>query len=41
MRPVHRSHVNKGRSARKFRKQTRFTKAPNMSVTPMRGGWRL
>lgn len=33
--------VNKGRSARKFRGQVGRTKAPNVSVQPMRGGWRL
>lgn len=33
--------VNKGRSAKKFRKQISRTKAPNVQAGPMRGGWRL
>lgn len=41
MKPLSRSHVSKFRSARKFRKNARFTKAPNMNSAPMRGGWRL
>jgi len=41
MRPVRRSGVNKSRSARRFRRDTTRTKSPNMSLTPMRGGWRL
>lgn len=41
MRPVKRMSVNKGRSARKFRAQTRTTKAANVRFNPMRGGWRL
>lgn len=41
MRPVQRSHVNKGKSARHFRKSVSRTKAANMAKTPMRGGWRL
>lgn len=36
-----RSHVNKHRSASKFRSATRKTKAPNVAAGPMRGGWRL
>lgn len=40
MRPLSRRHVNKGRSARKFRGHGRRTKAANMKG-PMRGGWRL
>lgn len=38
--PVKRYGVNKGRSARKFRSNTRRTKGANMR-NPMRGGWRL
>ena len=40
MKPLARHHVNKHRSARKFRKQTSYTKAANMNG-PMRGGIRL
>lgn len=40
MKPVSRVPVNKGRSARQFRSNTRRTKAPNLQ-SPMRGGWRL
>lgn len=41
MRPVSRSPVSKRRSARRFRSQISRTKAPNLRVNPMRGGWRL
>lgn len=41
MRPLHRKHVSKGRSARTFRKHVSRTKAANMPVMPMRGGYRL
>lgn len=41
MRPLKRSGVSKGRSARVFRKHTMRTKSPNMKGAPMRGGWRL
>lgn len=41
MRPLHRRPVNKRKAARKFRNQTRRTKAPNMKAAPMRGGIRL
>jgi hypothetical protein len=40
MRPSYRKSVNKGRSAKKFRKHSRRTKAANMKG-PMRGGIRL
>lgn len=40
MRPLYRSGVNKARSAGSFRRQSRRTKARNMSG-PMRGGIRL
>lgn len=40
MRPLKRRGVNKVRSSRKFRKQSRRTKGANMSG-PMRGGIRL
>jgi len=41
MRPTKRKHANKSRGAAKFRHHTRMTKAPNMAMAPMRGGWRL
>lgn len=41
MRPSSRSHVNKGRSAQKFRNQASRTKAANFTTGPMRGGIRL
>lgn len=41
MRPLKRSSVNKVRSAAKFRKHGKHTKAPNLHTAPMRGGWRL
>lgn len=41
MRPLYRSGVNKGRSARKFRSQVKRTKGANIQMGPMRGGWRL
>lgn len=40
MRPLSRKGVQKRRSAKKFRSQTRRTKARNVSG-PMRGGIRL
>lgn len=40
MRPVRRSPVHKGRSARKFRRQSVHTKAANVQSVP-RGGFRL
>lgn len=40
MRPLNRKPVNKSRSSRKFRKQSRRTNRRNMSG-PMRGGIRL
>lgn len=41
MRPLKRKFVSKGRSARKFRSNVSRTKAPNVVMAPMRGGWRL
>lgn len=41
MRPLSRGHVNKGGSARQFRKNVSRTKAANMAGAPMRGGIRL
>ena len=41
MRPLSRHGVSKFRSARKFRKQVSRTKMANLSINPMRGGWRL
>lgn len=40
MRPSRRGHVNKGRSARKFRKHVDKTKMANIKGLA-RGGWRL
>lgn len=40
MRPLYRKAVNKGRSVSKFRRHSRRTKAPNVSL-PSRGGIRL
>lgn len=40
MRPLRRGGVSKGRSARKFRSQSRRTKGANLKG-PMRGGIRL
>lgn len=36
-----RMHVNKRKSASKFRKQISHTKSVNVAQGPMRGGWRL
>lgn len=36
-----RFHVNKRRSAGKFKQHLRHTKSPNVAQAPMRGGWRL
>lgn len=41
MRPLRRSGVNKGRSARTFRKHSSRTNRKNLNVRPMRGGIRL
>lgn len=41
MKPLKRKHVNKHSSAKKFRKNVRRTKKPNIVAAPMRGGWRL
>lgn len=41
MKPLNRKPVNKHHSAKKFASHTRHTKAPNMQMAPMRGGWRL
>lgn len=41
MRPVRRGHVNKHKSAGKFRHAVGKVKAANLPRTPMRGGWRL
>lgn len=38
---MHRGHVNKFHSAKKFKHNIRRTKAPNMKAAPMRGGIRL
>lgn len=41
MSPLRRKPVNKHSSAKRFRKASQRTKAPNMASAPMRGGWRL
>lgn len=41
MRPVKRSGVHKGKSARQFKSHVSHTKSPNIASAPMRGGWRL
>lgn len=41
MRPLRRHGVSKSRSAGRFRRDMRRTKAPNVTGAPMRGGWRL
>lgn len=41
MKPLSRKHVHKGKSARSFKKHVKTTKAANMAINPMRGGWRL
>lgn len=41
MRPLSRRPVNKGRSARKFRRQASRTKSVNLKGLHMRGGIRL
>lgn len=38
---TYRRGVNKGRSARQFRNMSHRTKAPNMRLGAVRGGWRL
>ena len=39
--PLRRKSVNKRSSANRFKKHVRHTKAANMKLNPMRGGWRL
>lgn len=41
MRPLKRSGVSKHASAGQFKGNIRRTKAPNVKMGPMRGGWRL
>jgi hypothetical protein len=41
MKPLSRHKVSKYRSASKFKRNVRKTKAANMQLNPMRGGWRL
>lgn len=41
MKPLTRHPVNKHKAAAKFRSHGTHTKAANLQVTPMRGGWRL
>jgi hypothetical protein len=39
--PLSRKPVNKRKSANRFKKHVGHTKAANMKLNPMRGGWRL
>jgi len=41
MKPLSRNRVNKHKSAKRFKKNVSHTKAANMKLNPMRGGWRL
>lgn len=41
MKPLSRKPVNKHQSAKRFKSHVGHTKAANVKVTPMRGGWRL
>ena len=41
MKSVSRRPVNKSVAARKFGADTRTIAAANLSINPMRGGWRL
>ena len=38
---LYRKSVNKGKSARSFRRNVKRTKSPNLRSAPQRGGWRL
>ena len=41
MRPLARKPVSKYKSAKRFKSHVKRTKAANMNINPMRGGWRL
>lgn len=41
MRPLMRKGVNKGSSAKRFRKSVGRTKGANLAPPPMRGGYRF
>ncbi|WNK13712.1 MAG: hypothetical protein [Microvirus sp.] len=41
MNPLHRGHVNKGQSSKKFQNNTAKTHPQNMKAAPMRGGIRF
>ena len=41
MLPLKRMGVNKSKSSGTFKHNVRTTKAANMAIGPMRGGWRL
>lgn len=41
MKPLTRRPADKHSSAKRFRSDSRHTKAPNMAPPPMRGGFRL
>jgi len=38
---MRRKPVNKQHSAKQFRQNLKHTKAPNVQMGPMRGGWRF
>lgn len=41
MRPLSRKSANKATSAKRFKSDSKSTKAPNVAPPPMRGGFRL
>jgi hypothetical protein len=41
MKILHRAHVSKHKSVKKFRHHAKRTKAANLAKAPQRGGWRL
>ena len=41
MKPLKRQAVNKSKSAKRFGRSVKFTKAANLTPAVMRGGWRL
>jgi len=41
MKPLSRKPVNKRASAHRFKSHVGRTKAANININPMRGGWRL
>lgn len=41
MKPSRRMPVSKGKSSGQFKRNVGRTKAANLQINPMRGGWRL